>query len=529
VNKVAVYLNRHIAGNVFDKDSILEAYSTDRSVLKIKPRFVAIPETTEDIKKLTRFVNQLAIKDYKLPIGVRGSGLDTTGGDLTNGLLISTEKLDKIKEIDAHDRLVHVQAGVTLGQLNSALAEHGLMLPVNSDPRETIGGLIANYSTDSFASFFGGLMNYVDRMEVVLANGDILQTAPLSRRALERRKSDNSVEGSLYRDISRLIETEKPLIETFRYLRDYSGYPSIVHCSRKNDRIFDLFPLFFGSQSTLGIITEVILRAEVIPSSPKRLFATFGSFRTANEFLYFAKKLKPLELDFYDFSILNSAEKLGKDLPMLKSHPEEGYLVYLSFGDNPRLSQRKIDKCFEFLPKSAHAITESKRTAGSFKTIFNSLASYLNDDTGGERAPVISNVYIPAAELPNLLYDLRVLEEKYKVPLPLYGSYATSIYSVRPDIQIHTNSGRRFAVEFLSDFDKLLKTHGGSLAGGSPEGRLKALFTNRNLDAEEKKLYKTIKTTFDPNKILAPDIKLGANARATSNHFRTTVNPSVII
>lgn len=528
VNKVAIYLNRQISGNVFDKDSILEAYSTDRSVLKLKPRFVAIPESSDDIKKLTRFINQLAIKNYKLPIAIRGSGLDTTGGDLTSGLVISTEKLNRVKEVDAHDRLVHVEAGVTLGQLNSALAAHGLMIPVNADPRETIGGLIANYSTDSFASYFGGMLNYVDRMEIILASGDTIQTAPMSTRTLSRKKSSNSVEGSIYRDISRTISTNKDIITSFRDRRDFSGYPSIVHCYRKNNKIFDLFPLFFGSQGTLGIITEIILRAEVIPPTPKHFFATFGSFRTMNEFLYFAKKLKPLELNFYDLKILTAAEKSGKTLPALTHHPDEGYLVYASFGDNSRLNKKKIEKCLQFLPKSAHAIAETPKTAGTFKNIFNSLASYLNDNTGGERTPIISNVYVPATDLSDFVYDLHFLEEKYKVPLPLYGSYATSIYSVRPDIQIHTNSGRRFIVEFLSDFNKLLKMHDGSLAGGSPEGRLKALFTNHDLDPDEKKLFKSIKETFDPNKILAPDIKLGADPRTTSKHFRSSVNPTII-
>lgn len=529
MNKVAVYLNRHISGNVFDKDSILEAYSTDRSILKIKPRFVAIPESSEDIARLSRFVNQLAIKDYKLPIAVRGSGLDTTGGDLTSGLVISTEKLNEIKEIDPHDRLIHVQCGVTLGQLNSALAPHGLIIPINSDPRETIGGLIANYSTDSYASRFGGIMNYIDRIEIVLPSGDFIQTSRLSKNALTRKKSLNNVEGSIYRDIIRSINDNSDIVENLRDHRDFSGYPSIVHCNRNNGKIFDLLPIFFGSQGTLGIITEIILRAEIIPPAPKHLLATFSSFRTANEFLYFAKKLNPLELDFYNLSILDSAEESGKKLSILSRRPDEGFLVYATFSDNPRLSQKKIEKCLEFLPKSAHAITESPKTADGFKEIFNALASYLNDDSRGERAPVISNVYVPAAELPNFVYDLHFLEEKFKVPLPLYGSYATSVYSVRPDLQISTDSGRRFVIEFLHDFNTLLKMHGGSLAGGSPEGRLKALLTNHDLDPAEKRFFKSIKETFDPNHVLAPDIKLGADPRTTSHHFRTTPNSSIMI
>ena len=143
MNKIAVYLNSHLSGNVFDKDSILEAYSTDRSLLKIKPRLVAVPETTADIRKIVRFASQLSEKKYALPIAVRGSGLSKTGADLTSGIVISTEKLTHVRELDAHDRLVHVQAGITIGKLNAVLAPHGLTLPVHADPRETIGGLIA--------------------------------------------------------------------------------------------------------------------------------------------------------------------------------------------------------------------------------------------------------------------------------------------------------------------------------------------------------------------------------------------------
>ena len=529
MNKVAIYLNRHISGNVFDKDSILDAYSIDRSVLKIKPRFVAIPEDTEDIRRLLRFINQLAQKDYKLPIAVRGSGLDTTGGDLTTGLVISTEKLNKIKEIDAHDRLVHVQSGVTIGQLNSALAAHGLMLPVNADPRETIGALIANSATDSFASRFGGIMNFIDRIEVVLPSGDCLQTSRLNKYSLTKKKSTNNIEGSIYRDITRLIADNPDILENLRDRRDFSGYPSIIHCSRNNGKIFDLLPIFFGSQSTLGVITEVILRVEIIPPTPHHLLATFSSFRTANDFLYFAKKLNPLELDFYDSNIIKAAEEFGKKPSPLTRNLPDGFLVYASFSDNGRLSQKKVEKCLEFLPKSAHAVTENPKNPANFRDIFNALASYLNDDTDGERAPIISNIYVPADELQNFVYDLHYLEEKFKTPLPLYGSYATSIYSVRPDIKISTDRGRRFVVEFLRDFNTLLKMHYGSLAGGSPEGRLKALITNRDLDPAEKKFFKSIKDTFDPNHILAPDIKLGADPRTTSHHFRTTVNTSIMI
>lgn len=524
MNKIAIYLNRQLRGNVFDKESILEAYSTDRSVLKLMPKLVAIPENTSDVKKICKFINQLAKKDYKLPIAVRGSGLDTTGADLTNGIVISTEHLNKIKEIDSHDRLVHVQAGVTLGSLNSALASHGLIVPVNADPRETIGALVSNCPTDSYAGKYGGVTNFVDRMEVVLSNGETLRTTRLNPRTLAKAKSSATSEGDIYRNMDRLISDNSETIEGIKGTRNSAGYPYIQYIVRNEGKTFDLLPVYYGAQGTLGIITEVILRAEVIPPKPEHIIVSFSSFRSAHEFLEYARKLRPLELQFFDMRILKSAESAGNRPIVLTKSVNEGYLVYISFADKARIMKRKIEKCLEYLPKSAKIIRETKENTGDFATLFNALASYLNDDLRGERAPFVSDFYIPGDEISGFVNDISVIEEKYKVAVPIYGSYATSIYSVRPDIQMNTETGRKFLVEFMNDFNKLIKYHFGYLCGGTPEGRLKALLTNHEFTPEEKKLYKDLKLIMDPERILAPDIKLGADPRTTSHHFRTEEN-----
>lgn len=529
MNKIAIYLNRQLRGNVFDKKAIREAYSTDRSVLKITPRFVALPEDTTDVKKLCKFVDTLAKKDFRLPIAVRGSGLDTTGADLTSGILISTERMNHIKEIDAHDRLVHCEAGVTLGELNSALASHGLIVPVNADPRETIGGIISNCPTDSYAAKYGGITNFVDRIEVVLPSGETFQTSRINPQNVLRRKTGLVPEDRFYKTLGRILEDHASTIEGLRGTRNSAGYPYIQHVIRNEGKVFDPLPFFYGAQSTFGIITEVILRAQLIPPRPEHLVVSFSSFRATNEFLAYARKLRPLELEMYDMRIIRSAEESGNRPPVLSRSAGDNFLVYLSFSDKPRISRTKIEKCLEFLPKSAHITTETRENAAEFSTIMNALASYLNDDVRGERVPFVSEFYVPADELPMFISDLSAIEEKYKIPVPMYGSYATSVYSVRPDLQITTENGRQFLVNFLSDFNKLIKYHYGYLCGSTPEGRLKALLTNREFTAEEKDLFNSLKQTFDPNRILAPDIKLGANARTTASHFRTEESNSIII
>ena len=155
MGKIARYLNQLTIGNVFDTPDVVDAYATDRSVLKIKSKFVALPESTDDIRKLMRFCYQLAAKGIKIPVTVRGSGLDEMGGDLGNGLLISMEKLNKLMESDKRERLVRVQAGITLKELNTALSLNGLTIPVGGHDNDTIGGLISNCPTDDYAGKYG--------------------------------------------------------------------------------------------------------------------------------------------------------------------------------------------------------------------------------------------------------------------------------------------------------------------------------------------------------------------------------------
>jgi len=527
MNKIAIYLNRHITGNVFDKDSILEAYSTDRSILKIKPRLVALPENTSDIRKLVRFVNQLAAKNYNLPIAVRGSGLDPTGADLTSGLLVSTEKLNKLRELDAHDRLVHVQAGVTLGQLNSVLAPHGLFLPINADPKETIGSLIASAPVDSYSGKYGGIMNYIDRVEFVLADGEIIQTSRIFGRKLERRKKDKK-EGALYADLDDLINENKDFLASLDSEKKKDGYPGLKHVKRNRGRVFDLLPALYGSQGTLGIISEVILRLEVLPPRPHRLLAVFNSFRTASEFLSFAKTLTPLELNFYDLRLIKAVEDFGKKPELLSKKFDEGFLVFVSFNDKSRLSRKKIKKCLRFLPKNAYTVQETLKNSDSFSEIPSMVSSFLNDVGKGERVPLANDFYVPEEKLSDFLAELKKLEKDLKLELPLFGSFSSNNYSLRPDFKLDSLDDRRKAMNFLKDLNILLESFNGRLNGGIPEGRIRAIISNSNLEKEEKELYKKVKEIFDSNNILAPDIKFNADTRSTVRALRSTSLPKII-
>ena len=520
VNKIAIYLNRHITGNLFDKDSILEAYSSDRSLLKVKPRFVAIPESTSDLRKLVKFVNQLASKKYSLPISVRGSGLSKTGADLSSGLVISMEKLNHVRELDAHDRLIHVQAGITLGKLNAVLAPYGLTLPISADPNETIGSLIANSPRDKFSKKYGGIMNFVDRIEVVLASGDLLQTARLSNGRLRAKKSLDNLEGEIYTKLDKLLLENSERIEDFPNTSRF-GYSGLKHIRRVNGKIFDLLPAFFGSEGNLGIITEVILRLEVLPPRPHRVFAVFNTFKSAAEFADFCEKIEPLSVEIFDNRIFKNADNFGKKPDLLTKKIEDGLLVLATFNDKSRKSRRKVKHAVRFLPKSAYVVPETIGNSKDFDDFETSLVSFLNDNAKGERGNLLHDFFVPKENLGKFLEDLKKLEKSSKRPLEFFGSYATENFSLRPDFELKKVDERRAALTLLRDLNELLKLHGGNLVGGLPEGRLKSIIVYPDMKKEDKKLIEEVKKIFDPNGVLSPETKSNFDTRSAVRHLRT--------
>ena len=519
MGKIARYLNQLTVGNVFDNPEILEKYSVDRSALKIKPKFVAYPESTDDIRKLMKFFDQLATKDIKVPIAARGTGKDMGGADLTNGIVISTEKLNKMLEIDPRERLVRVQAGITLKELNTALSVSGLTIPVDGHDEETIGGLISNCPTDECAEKYGGIKNYVQRIEVVLSNGECLQTNRLKKYAVAKKAAEKSTEGTLYRKIAKLVHDNSDLLyemEDDNY--DLTGYKMVTKVQKKET--MDLMPLFFGAQGTLGIISEVILRAVPMRKQPLRVVATFKEIAPALKYLKTVQELKPDKLNIYDLKIIMEARETGKNLDGVIKKLEDGYVVLASFSEKANNCIKKIMSLREKFPRTAKFIFETPESRNTLDEFENSLVNYLGYVKNGERVPILTDFYLPPYNLENFLKDLKVLADKLELNLELYGSYATSNYSLRPKFDLEEEGFSKKATNFLRAGAYIIDRQGGKLAGGTPEGRLKAVVTNADMPQARIDLYNEIKKIFDQNEILNPDVKLGASSKFTLTHFR---------
>lgn len=528
MGKIAKYLNQLIIGNVFDTPEILEKYATDRSVLRVKPKFVAFPESTDDIRKLMRFFDQLAMKDIKVAVTARGSGTSDTGACLTNGVVISTEKLNHLLEIDTRERLVRVQSGITLRELNTALSVSGLQIPTDGREEETVGGLISKNAVDGCSGKYGGIMNYVERIEVVLANGECLQTERLKKYALAKRAVEKIFEGEIYRKMAKIVKENAELIEKIdKENRSLAGYPMIGKVPRKET--LDVMPLFFGAEGTLGIISEVILKAVPIRKRPERVIATFKEIDHAVKYAEAITSLRPRRLDLFDLKIIMEARESGKNLDGVIRKLEDGFVVFANFDERPAVAIKKLMNMHDKFPRTAKFIYESINNQPTLNEFENSLNNYLSYVKNGERVPILTDFYLPRENLAKFLDDLKVLEAKLDLKLEIYGSLATSIYNLRPKFNLEDEDFNKKVTMFLRAGAFIINRQGGELAGGTPEGRLKAVVTNTTMLEPEKNLYTELKEIFDKNGILNPDVKLGASSKFTLTHFRTTNQPKIMI
>ncbi|MBP5675343.1 FAD-binding oxidoreductase [Candidatus Saccharibacteria bacterium] len=528
MNKITKYLNQHINGQVFDRPSILRAYSRDKSVIEVNPRLVAIPYDTDDIQFLLRFANDIAKKGFKLPVAVRGSGQSKTGACLSEGMVISTEKLNKVQEVDEHDRLVRVQAGVTLEKLNAVLAAYNLCLPVKADENETIGGLISTFPTDPFAKKYGSIFYFVDRLEAVLSNGELVQTISYTKSGLKNAQKPDNLEGKVYRELDELIDKEKDLIDNFgNMVHSRAGYSMITQVKKDDGRTFDLLPLFFGAEGTLGVITEVILRVEPIPRAGKNVLAEFPTLDKATEYMKKVSTLDPATLDVFDARIFKIAASHGKNLGLLEPIPEKGYYVLVNFKDSFLTAGKKLRQCLGIGANATSITAETDINADDFKEIYTLVDCYLNDENSMERPSLVDEFSVDPDNLVKFVKELSKIEKALSQELPLFGSFATSVYTVRPDFDLSDVAERKRAMQFLRYFGKIIKECGGSFTGGRSEGRVKGLVSTSEMSKREAELYRNVKKIFDPNDYMNPETKLGANFADVVRHLRTSENQGV--
>jgi len=257
-------LQRLIAGEVLCDEISRVIYSSAASIYRVKPLGIVQPKDKMDVIKVVKYAGQRGI-----PLIARGGGTSRTGNELGEGILLDFSRhMNEIQEFDPNEKWVWVQPGLILASLNKFLGPHQLFFPIDPSTRDycTIGGMIANNSSGPHAVRYGAMRDHVLSLEVVLSNGEVIPTGPVSLRGKEIKelKAAKTLEGEIYRTIPDLLKRySKPLKSERPFtVKNSSGYDL---WGLKNSRFLDLTPLFVGSEGTLGIFTEAKLGLMPLP------------------------------------------------------------------------------------------------------------------------------------------------------------------------------------------------------------------------------------------------------------------------
>lgn len=524
MSKIATYLQEHISGEVTTNPAILAAMSSDAGVLKVAPEMVVYPRATSDIRKIARFAWQLAEKGHVLPLTARGRGTDQTGGAIGKGIILSLPAhMHRVLEFDAKQKLVRLQPGADMRAANGALLLQGMAIPVGG--AGTVGGAVAKNQGSLMAGKYGMAGDWVGQLEVVLANGDLLQTERLSKRELGKRKGLQTFEGEIYRAIDGLIEDNKQLIEEkiASDAPDNVGYSSIARVKRK-DGSFDLTPLFVGSQGTLGIISEMIMKADFTAARKAVAAITFSNKEVARDALDVLRALQPAFLEYYDATVFALAAIRGRKHDFLKGADKPSAVVLVGFDDfSDRARARKLKKLDKALREVECGITSADGDDAETLLAIREITAFaaVPEGKGVSAPPLFDGAYVPAERFEEYQSALAALASKHQIVLPLHGQILTGLMYTRPLLHLHKVGDKQKVFKLVEEYSVLVARLGGHLVGEGGEGRVKARFAYKELDPEVVELFKAVKATFDPHGIFNPGVKQAAEIRHLAQHLRT--------
>ncbi|MFJ8094674.1 FAD-binding and (Fe-S)-binding domain-containing protein [Streptomyces griseofuscus] len=451
----------------------------DASNYRRVPAGVVAPRDAEDVAAALE-----VCRTHGVPVVARGGGTSIAGQATGTGVVLDfTRHMDRLVELDPGTRTAVVQPGLVLDSLQRAAAPHGLRF--GPDPsthsRCTLGGMIGNNSCGSHSVAWGTTADNIAELEVLTARGRRLRLGPGWAGAPEGLRE--LAEGELLR-----LRTGFPDLP-----RRISGYALDALLPEKGA---DVARSFCGSEGTLGILTEAVVR--LVEAPPARALAVlgYGDESAAAEAAAGLLPHHPL-----------TVEGMAADLvPPGAGLPRGGAWLFVETGGESETEARaraeEIVRAADVV--DALVVTEpaAQRTLWRIREDASGTATRMPD--GSEAWPGWEDCAVPPARLGAYLRDFRALLSSYALRGTPYGHFGDGCIHVRIDFDLLTEPGigrfRRFSEE-LAD---LVVAHGGSLSGEHGDGQARAELLPRMYGAETVRLFERAKALWDPDDLLNP-------------------------
>ena len=439
-------------GGVLSTPEDLAVYSYDATFAEGLPGLVVLPETTEQTAEVVQ-----VLAEHRIPIVGRGMGSGMAAGSIPvreGGVVVCFTRMNRILEIDTANATVRAEAGVVTATLQADVEKHGLFYPPDpsSIRHSTIGGNVACNAGGPRCLKYGVTGNYVLGLTVVLADGRVLRTGG------------------------------KPI-------KDVTGY--------------NLNALFTGSEGTLGLITEALLRLVARPRHVKTCLAEFpllaDASRAVNAIL--AAGIVPATLELMDQTAIECIEEaMHLGLP----RDVEAILLIETDGSDEETVAGEIETAGRISTENGArsvkvARTESEREAlwKARRSISPSLARKAPNKLG-------EDITVPRSAIPEIVQRLRAISARFGLPIVIFGHAGDG--NLHPNILFDKRNPEewRKVEEMVGEIFGAALAVGGTLSGEHGVGALKRPWFERALGPVSVEVQRRLKQALDPTNVMNP-------------------------
>jgi FAD/FMN-containing dehydrogenase/Fe-S oxidoreductase len=501
-------LRATVRGEVRFSDGDRALYSTDSSNYRQIPIGVVIPRDKIDI-----IATVAACRKFGAPITARGGGTSLAGQCCNVAVIIDfTKCYNRILEIERERKLVRVQPGIVLDEMNRAVQKHGLIF--GPDPAThnhcAIGGMLGNNSCgvhSVMAEFYGGgarTSDNVHELEVLLYDGTILRVGKTDDADVAQIIQAGGRRGEIYKQLVELRDKYGELVrQRFPKIpRRVSGYNLDDLLPEKG---FHVARALVGSESTCVIILEAVLELIPEPAARSLLVLGYPDIYQAGDHVPEIRKYRPIGLEGID-NVLINAMKLKhihpRDLALLPNG--KGWLIVEFGGQTTEEANGPAEKLMAELksapnPPAMKLIDnrEEERAIWEIRDAgLGASARVPNEpDTweGWEDSAVSPN------DIGNYLRDFRKLLDKHGYLCTLYGHFGQGLVHTRIDFGLKTHEGIQNYLSFTNEAADLVVHYGGSLSGEHGDGQSRGDLLVKMFGSKLVEAFQEFKAIWDPD------------------------------